>query len=172
MSTLALSLPELREVEAAEREAEAKIARVGYGLAFSEAMFALIKVIFRLFLLSGALDTAVKGQLKLIGVLEHPAMNRLEENELLDLAERAEASATKTVTLVEKVSKAAFPPWKGYLKELSKQAEKLDSIAESFRMAADSQSRENIHILITSAETESKATNKQDWREFVASLHD
>lgn len=172
MATMALSLPQFREFEVAERKADEKITRLEAGLTFSEAMFTLCKAAFRLVLVTKALDTAVKVQGDLIGLLEHPALNNLGEASLLKIAEKTESLVSKNSVVFERTRDFPLPLWDSYLNQLEQQAEKLDSIAESFRMAADNKSREYIHTLITSAETESKATNKHDWREFVASLHD
>jgi hypothetical protein len=99
-----------------------------------------------------------------------PAVDSASADELKELASRIERLLRTRAEQLSELSDLSFElPEVAQMKE---QLERLDSLAETFRMGADPASRQAGRALAKAADSETSSTPKSSWRELVGSLHD
>jgi hypothetical protein len=143
---------------------------VDSGASLSERMHDFRRFISRL-LLTVAFYDAVREQRELITMLDDGCVQNLDGGELTHLADRLDGLITTTERVIEKSRRANFALWNDPIITMETQCERLDSIAESFRLSASKSFVGYIDTLMASAEQPEEAT-KESWRDFVASLQD
>jgi hypothetical protein len=169
MATMSLPVAHMNYVAGAEKA----VGRVNAWLVVSQAMNVVKQTCVSLVELTGAFHEAVNRQSELIATLTERASSSCAPGDLLAVAEDLEHLVSINHEVLAAADHVSFRlTWSGYLSELRKQAERLDSIAESFRMGADEEIVEEISALVASAENERGQATATSWREFVATLHD
>lgn len=109
-------------------------------------------------------------QVELIAMLED--VQHWEANELILISGKMETLVEKTDLLISRAREVDFWLWHGFLDSMEKHNEKLDSLAESFRMSASASATSYVGNLVESAAAECASASGGSWRDFVATLHD
>ena len=103
--------------------------------------------------------------------LNHSDTELLSNDELIDIAGRLQRLAAKYSELLSK-PRSTRPDFTEIYPTIEGQRDRLDSLVETFRIAADPSMKARIRSLIDSAAHEAESPTKTNWREFVGSLHD
>lgn len=168
MATMALTLTQINDVAGAEKA----VGRVNAWLVVSEAMSSVKQTLVSLVEITRAFHEAVKLQDDLLAKLNERAAGYVSSDHLITMAESIEHLVLINQQVLTSAEGVSFRrSWSGYLDQLRKQADRLDSIAESFRMGADAAEVGMLRSLAASADREDHAS-ATGWRDFVASLHD
>lgn len=106
----------------------------------------------------------------LIRELNDGCVNNFTPDQLNHLASKIEELVQVCDSKLAIAKQQDFFSWHGYLQKISEQAERLDSLAETFRESASAEYTAYIDALV---QGESNRSSKvESWSEFVASLHD
>ena len=141
------------------------------GVSIAERMHALRRIMAKTFLVS-AYHNINTEQRELIAMLDAGMVQRCECEDLAHIAERLDLLVKSTNELIRKAELIDFRMWKGSLRALTENTEKLESLSESFHMSASEQCIQYVGALVESAVTNNGSTSTGDWRQFVATLHD
>lgn len=118
-----------------------------------------------------AFHDIAREQCELVTLLGDGVVQSAPPEALLEVADKVDRLVATTDKLIEKAKSTNFALWNGYLKDIAVHVERLDSLAESFRLSATEHSTNYVHSLVESASLET-ATANGSWRDFVATLHD
>lgn len=166
MATIAL--PYCAEFENVESDVE----RVKAGVTFAQRMSVTSRVIFGFVYMTKAFNETVARQGHFLNSILDSRLQNLNSDQLITTAEKLEELVRDNEFVIQKARKFHFKPWEGYLDTLEQQAERIASIAESFRMGADAETTKGIVHLAACAAEEATSAEESDWRDFVATLHD
>ncbi len=115
-------------------EVEDGVTFVSLGVKQADKLASVFRITWKLFSLTWALNQTLVQQEKLIDRLNGPTLQNLSSAQFIDLAERIEhLVGLNDVLLNGDPSK----PWAKLLVQMRTQRDNLESIAESFRCAAD-----------------------------------
>jgi len=142
-------------------------------LKITTKMHLIPRILYSLVTMTMALRLVTKAQDYLIGQLEAGLKNHTNPPEgLSSSAKRLEHIVECNQSVIDQARAVGFPSWDAYIDSMECQSERLDAIAETFRMLSSQESHDRISALIESAEVESATATKDEWRDFVATLHD
>lgn len=169
MATMTFPLAQLNDVAGAEKA----VGLVDAWLVVTRTMNSVKQACVSFIEITGAFHEAVKLQDDLIAKLNERAEGYISSDHLLTMADNLDHLVSLNQKVIVSAEQVSFQkPWAGYLCELRKQAERLDSIAESFRMGADADEVGVLHSLVANADQKDGLATAAGWRDLVASLHD
>jgi hypothetical protein len=159
MATMVLPL---RELEIAERKALTILS--GLSRAPGQGRVRHMWLVFSL-----ALDFQgiVRSTDRLLRGLEDPKIQTLSEEQLLELATKLDASVALRMAALSKTRSLGISSLETYLGRIERQCERFDSMAETFRLAADRGMQTRMRTLVDSARREATDSTKTDWRDLA-----
>jgi hypothetical protein len=162
----AMVLP-LLELEIAERKAQTILSGLSRATEYGP-----VRRMWFVFKLTLDFQGIIRSTDQLLKGLEDPKIQTLSEEQLLDLAAKLETLVARRIAGLSKTRSLGVSFLDPYLRAIEQQCERFDSMAETFRLAADPGMRTRIRTLVDSAGQETTNATKTDWRDFVASMHD
>jgi hypothetical protein len=136
-------------------------------------MHLIPRIVYSLVTMTMALRLVAKAQDYFIGQLEEGLKNHRDPADgLISSATRLEHIVELNRSVIDQARAIGFPSWETYINDMEHQSERLDAIAETFRMLSSREFHNRISALIETAEVESASATKDEWRDFVATLHD
>jgi len=143
---------------------------VDSGLSMAERMQVARRICFSLVTLTLAFRQQVQEQDYLISLLQDDRVQDFTMAQFSDMAERLDHTVALNQCILANAEKIKFRLWHDSMEKIAVQTERLDSLAESFRMSASAAMHAHVSDLVEKAPDFSDATN--NWRDFVATLHD
>jgi catalase (peroxidase I) len=104
--------------------------------------------------------------------LDDPKIQLVSDSQLLDMATKLESVVALRSKMVSRLRSLPLSIAESEFAILENQSERLDSLAETFRMGADPAARAHMLKLIQETDREAKARTKANRRDLVGSLHD
>jgi hypothetical protein len=117
--------------------AEDSVSFVEKSLDYAKRLPILVRALVKLTTLTVAFEEAAKEQDVLVNALNGPALQSCTPEKYLELAHSIEHLVSLNNSLLEQVACYNFAPWKDCLNVIASQRDTLESLAESFHMAAD-----------------------------------
>ena len=147
---------------------EERMTFVGSGVNISETMHDLSRFFQRLVLTPAFYDVASELR-SLVALLDKAGACAFSSQELLEVAGRLDRLVEKTNIVTYKGNQIDFALWSSPIRQLEETAEKLDSLAESYRLSASDEFTSYVSDLVTK---EGDSIEADSWRDFVATLQD
>lgn len=138
------------------------------GVSIAERVHAVVGFLLKTCLTYAFHETA-RGQEHLISLLDGGAVHQFEPGQLLEIASNLESFVSSTDVLIASAHRVNFAMWQNYVQTITANSEKLDCIAESYRLSASEDFTSYVNDLVSSAEP---SATEESWRDFVATLHD
>jgi hypothetical protein len=137
MATIAASWSQLGDVRFEDVEENVELVTVG--VKFANRAGFVVRVFWKVALLTNAFAEAIERQGKLIDIINGPATQTFNVEQLSDLAARIEHLVQLNDDLLEIAGPRTreYAPWMKMLAKIRVQRDTLESMAESLRSAAD-----------------------------------
>lgn len=174
-ATMMYPIPELMMVQSAQykvtqvnsRLKSRQAQRVTFRQIFSIA-YSTISLTFQLATLVRDLSTTVRK------ISDASLPDRMNSAQLLAASVSVRKTVAKVDGMISRIRDINFPGWRSILRDLDRECDRLDAIAETFSMIGDDRTQEQLRDLAALAESERTVANDFDcdWRKFVAALQD